>query len=821
MHSQLIRLLAMTFFASLVLALVAGPLVAETVISVPAGDAAAFRTAITTVPDGGIIELAGGVYSASGNPFAINNPGKSFTIRAAAGQTVTLSGGSTTAILLFTNTTPTTAHSVVFADLIFSSGRSTSDGVAGGVTLRGATATFLNCQFLNNTSAAPTTGGGGILAFNNSLVHFSNCLWQNNTAKNEGGGLRITEDTRAYIHSSQFIDNRVNLPGHRNTAAGGGIHVTNARLRVANTRFTGNQAVFGGAIFGYGVWDNPQVAEIIVANSTFVNNISVADPGVTPPSPTVGGALHSEDEIDVFIYNSRFDTNRAQVGGAVSMYRSSVEIHGSTFRGNWSTGTQLSTGGGAVAGASDDANDGTTNFGAINRPSLQLIIRDSLFQGVFGGTNVAAIRGGCVYALGDTFRTYGLGGVPQMGDATVNRGVVEVSGTVFTDCKVQEPASPNSTGNGGAMDFTHIDLTLTNSIIMDCEAVGQFGSGGGLRTAIASDATISNTTFAGNRASFQGGGMIISGSTLTMSSCQFFSNSNLGGGMGSALVTSPEVGVFPGVNHEMSGLVQTTVFSDHATVPVSEVDLAAGPKNGVQYNQNNFHSAGGTGTAIYFNSIAGTRSVAQLNSLVVNRNAGVGNTDKSPANNNVALAGEPDLGAMLAVPPRILATNAQGDPVPPTESSLGFAWASAGAAFLDSIALGGNTTGLQADGSGIHTLEVGAAEFLAEIFTGVIPSAQLTANPGSISGGQSSQLNWTTGGTLLDVTIDRGVSIPLQAAGSVMVTPASTRAYQLIAFTQEGCALDEVKVYVDEMPPIFADGFESGDVSAWSTSVGD
>jgi hypothetical protein len=40
--------------------------------------------------------------------------------------------------------------------------------------------------------------------------------------------------------------------------------------------------------------------------------------------------------------------------------------------------------------------------------------------------------------------------------------------------------------------------------------------------------------------------------------------------------------------------------------------------------------------------------------------------------------------------------------------------------------------------------------------------------------------------------------------------------------TAEGGATSEVTVWVDEFPPgIFADGFESGDASAWSSSVGD
>jgi len=41
------------------------------------------------------------------------------------------------------------------------------------------------------------------------------------------------------------------------------------------------------------------------------------------------------------------------------------------------------------------------------------------------------------------------------------------------------------------------------------------------------------------------------------------------------------------------------------------------------------------------------------------------------------------------------------------------------------------------------------------------------------------------------------------------------------AGTEEGGALATETIYVDEMPPgdIFADGFESGNTSAWSAAV--
>lgn len=80
--------------------------------------------------------------------------------------------------------------------------------------------------------AAGTYSGG--FAYNNlgkaftiralvaeSVAHFLRCVWQGNVAKNEAGGLRVSTDSIAVVHSSQFNNNSVSLPSHRNTAGGG------------------------------------------------------------------------------------------------------------------------------------------------------------------------------------------------------------------------------------------------------------------------------------------------------------------------------------------------------------------------------------------------------------------------------------------------------------------------------------------------------------------------------------------------------------------------------------------------------------------------
>jgi len=63
-------------------------------------------------------------------------------------------------------------------------------------------------------------------------------------------------------------------------------------------------------------------------------NKAARDPGVSFGSPTEGGAIHSEAQTTMKIFNSRFTTNYADAGGAISSYQAIIEINDSEFLGN-------------------------------------------------------------------------------------------------------------------------------------------------------------------------------------------------------------------------------------------------------------------------------------------------------------------------------------------------------------------------------------------------------------------------------------------------------------------------------------------------------
>ncbi|MFN8641668.1 MAG: hypothetical protein U0802_08440 [Candidatus Binatia bacterium] len=776
---------------------------ASNVIQVPS-QVADLQSAIAQVVNGGVIELANGTYASPTGGWVINDRGKAFTIRAAAGATVVLDGGGARDIVRLINSSVAAGRPVTFESLVFNNGRSTTDGIAGGVTVQRGQATFVGCTFQNNRSDSNTGGGGTVVAVG-STAFFNDCLWNNNSARTNGGGLALGTDSRAVIHRSRFTNNRTNLPNHLATAAGGAIHVVNSSLRLSNTRFTGNQAGYvGGAVYVLGSWQDPVTtprADAVVANCTFVDNQAVRDGSVSFGAPTEGGGLHVEDQATVRVFSSRFTTNSAHVGGGLNVYRGIAEVSDSVFEGNRATGTGTGNGfGGAISLASNDANDGTTGNGSINRRSSALTVRDSLIRGRFGAvTTVAQVAGG-IYVGGDNNRQFGWNGVAQMGTMATNRATATLDNVVVADCDVQETQGASGTGNGGAIFADLGAVTLTNSLLIGNDAFAQFSYGGGLAL-LKSSATLTGSTLAGNTAVSSGAGIFALGSDLSISGGRLVHNDlspgvneTIGNSLGAALYTAPDAGL----NLPMTGTVSNAVFSGNVGLPIVEDDRNAGPINDMRYNGNQIYSTS-FGATVFNNPISGSRTTAQLNALVVTR-SGAASTDKS-ATDNTALGSAPVSAAILAVPPAILPSNAAGDPAPPTSSYLGYAW-TGGAATLDGNAVSGNFGLGSAPGTGAHVLSVAGTPFNAVVNLGADPAATFTATPSAVSAGAASTLAWNlTAGTYLDAAIDQGVSITPAAAGSTAVTPDVGTTYRFFGLTEEGGATGSAMVSVTGAPP--------------------
>lgn len=790
------------------------------VLQVPSGSPT-LTAAISAISDGGIIELAAGTYTAPTGGFAILNPNKRFTIRAATGALVVLSGNNTQPVLQYqVSSAPQRGH-VIFEDLVFRNGRSSSNGLAGGVTLNGgAQATFRRCTFENSTSQAASTGGGGAAVFNGSKAIFEDCIFQNNTAKNEGAGLRVGEGSEAYIDGGQFLNNSCAQAGHRNSAAGGGMHVTNSKVWISDTRFEGNRAGYtGGGFYILGSWVDPVTtpqAEATLVNCTFEGNTADNDPGVATVGPTEGGAVHSEDQATVKIYNSRFFKNDADLGGGISQYRSINEVYSSAFFGNRSLGANGF--GGAIKSNSED----TTIDGAVNRRNVSLTVKDSLFVGRFEGVTTVGEKGGGIFVNGDVNRAWGLSGVSQQGTVAANRATAVIDDCAFIDLDVTQATQ----GLGGGLEANLTNLTLTNSLFAGCDALGSFGSGGAVRVVIGSAGTLTGNTFVANSAVFFGGALYSQGADLNASGNFFYRNEISPGtsepsnqSYGAAVFTAPLIDLFGTVDIIQTGSISGNKFSENIGLPIfdDDRDAASTPYNDQRYDNNQFFNTT-FGSQIYSDSLVGPKTSAELNSLTIAR-ASAPSTDKSPASNNSTLGTLPNLGMLLAVPPSSLAGGAPGDPAGPVPAYLAYAWSGSGAT-LDGSSLATNW-GYLAGTAAVHTLAVGPVNGTATITNAAIPDATIAFTPISISSGNSATLSWSLdNGTFVYSAIDQQIVTGGAASGSTTVTPNVTRPYTLYVITREGGVVRTESIFVGEVPGlVFEDGFETGNTSQWDQTL--
>jgi hypothetical protein len=670
---------------------------------VPA-DQADLQAAIIAVSDGGIIEIAAGTYVAPAGGFTLFNVPKRITIRAAAGAQVTLSGGGTRDILRFSNSSIAAGRLATFEGIIFADGRTTTNFLGGAMTLVNAQAVFIGCTFQNNAGNAGTTGGGAQW-INQAEVSFEGCTWIGNTSPNYGAGLSALE-SHVYISGSRFIGNRVNVPGHIPNAPGGAIFVTQSTLHVTTSSFEGNQAGYvGGAIYALGNWQDPvsvPSVDLEVSNSSFTNNSATRDPSVNFNSPTVGGAIHVEDQTTLKLYNCRFTNNTARQGGAISNFRAITEIQGCVFSGNQAIGTGSAEGiGGTIIGLSSDGVDPSTGYGTINRRSVQLDIRDSLFRGTGGGV-ADGRQGGAIFVNGDENAAYGLDGVQQNGTEASNRAIVNLTRVAFADLAVTNANAIS--GTGGAIMGAFISLSIDNSIFQNCVA-SDFG--GAVEAIEGSTVLMTGTSISGCSAGSLGGAITMFGGDLNISQSNFVHNQITGGGNGSVMTTAPATASGGLPAEYMTGLIANCVFTNNSGgSTIYDGDRSTPPFNVLQYSGNTIFSA--TGSVAYDGDFVSASTVAQLNQLVMRRSDGT-TTIKAPPPANVAPTSPPTVTALLMIPPTVLQAGAP-DETFPIPSYLAYA-SEGGRAILDGTVQTDSSGVVPTSTNGVHTLTVGSSSF--------------------------------------------------------------------------------------------------------------
>ena len=672
---------------------------AQQLIRVPS-DQPTIQQAINAVGDGGTIEIASGTYNAPPGAFTIYGGTKGFTMRAAAGAAVALSGANTTDILRFTES----SHPMIFQGLTFTNGATSQNFIGGALTLVNVKATFISCIFQGNSAGISGGTGGGGLWINATVVSFQDCTWNNNTSPNFGAGLTAL-DSRVYIRNSRFNGNRVNLPNHGTNSAGAGIYGVNSVIQVNNCGFDNNQAGYaGGAIYLVGDWSNPTSSVLTVTDSEFTGNLASRDPSVTSSAPAVGGAIHTENQTTTTLIRCRFTNNIGRQGGALSLFQSVAQITDCIFKGNRSTGVGDGEGfGGTIMALSTDfANQ---PLPIVNHRPISLKITDTLFEGATGVSG--AREGACIYAGGDLNSAFGLNGVPQNGSLDSNRGIVELLRVgIFNYDAVAGGGLP---GAGGAILGGFINLKIDDSIIANCTATN---SGAGLQLNEDSFATISRSIITNCGSGDTGAAITMFGGTLNVSEVRFIQNHTNSSNRGAALTTAPAAagGALPAF--DVGVLIQNCIFSGNSgATTIYDGDRSAAPFNRLQYSGNQFFP---DGPSLYIDDLGPFKNVQLLNSYVITRPDGT-TTIKAPAP-NIALTSAPVVGAILMLPPTILQSGAPGETLP-ISSYLAYA-SNGGNPALDGTPQASSSGIVPTTVNGVHTLTVGSSSFVTVPPTG-------------------------------------------------------------------------------------------------------
>jgi hypothetical protein len=397
-----------------------------------------------------------------------------------------------------------------------------------------------NCGF-NNTQ--DFSGCGGAVVVYQGELHLERVIFENSRALeiepadiSRGGGIWVAVGT-LMVSDSRFVHNQADL--------GGAIAAQFVTATINGSSFEANTAAMsGGAIY------HSYSGGMVISDSTFYAN-EVEDSGA---SFNGGGAIdNAGSSSQLTLINSHFIGNSAPRGGALNNYNASkAQIINSTFRNNSAT-----IGGGAIR---NEGSGATVNIHASTVTANTALQAAGIMNGgtqtgianIFDSTiteNIATFDGGGVLSTGTlamvnsrvSGNSAGKGGGVSMGSA--GNQVVTVDSSTFLGNVAsssggglhftQNPSSfpntltisdstfdANQAGEGGGLYADVVDMTVTGSTFSNNVASSAgIGGGGGihLRSSITTGSVvdINNTTLSANHAAQDGGGIYLSGSTLS------------------------------------------------------------------------------------------------------------------------------------------------------------------------------------------------------------------------------------------------------------------------------------------------------------------